>query len=90
MSFTINLETENQEIIEAIEDDGLLSSFLIKSNIGNKDYTALSQIDLFGDTVFNRIQIGRLIEELEYTKNSINESSLKAMIDKIIEMSQLA
>jgi hypothetical protein len=61
MGFAINLETENGEPIESIEDPGNILHRLLERSLPDEPH--LAEIDWFGDTTFNRLQMPRFLAE---------------------------
>ena len=64
MGLEIQLQDELGGRIEGITDPQNLLPGLLPSNEEAGAYPMLSGIDLYGDTVFNRLQIPRLLSEL--------------------------
>jgi len=60
MPFAILLEDERGEVIDQIADtEGGVSRLVIRRTVS----PLLGSIDPYGDTVFNRLQVGRLLGE---------------------------
>jgi hypothetical protein len=62
MGLTIALETEAGEVLEQVEDPTNILHRLLPSS-GDARYGSLGTIDWYGDTVFNRLQAPRFVEE---------------------------
>jgi len=86
MGFNINLEKENGEILESIEDPTNILHRLLESC--SQDDSHLGEIDWYGDTNFNRLQIPRFLAEWEtlakYSK-SPDEAKLLADVRRLAE-----
>jgi hypothetical protein len=84
--FTINLEDENGNIIDSIEDNGLLSHFIPPTS--DKKYCCTKYINLWGDTVFNVLQMDDLILEILSVKTESQNREVKELIDRIVQLAE--
>jgi hypothetical protein len=86
MGVDLYLETELGEALDAIPDsDGTIANLLPLENMG---YPLLGFVDLYGNTVFNRIQMNNLIQELKKLKESSENVKQKNTISKIIKLAK--
>jgi len=61
MGFDINLESERGEILATVSDPQNLLHRLLERSI--PDEPQFSEIDWYGDTIFNRLQIPRFLSQ---------------------------
>ena len=61
MGFDINLESERGEILATVSDPQNLLHRLLERAI--TDEPLLAEIDWYGDTVFNRVQMARFLSQ---------------------------
>lgn len=63
MAVVVYLQTEDGKRLEEVMDS---SNFLyrLESRVQHLQYKCISFIDLYGDTMFNKLQAGVLLEEL--------------------------
>jgi hypothetical protein len=83
MSFTINLESEDGNVIDSIDDKDILQRYL--PDINDKRFYCIKFIDIYGDTTFNRLQADLFIYELKMIQHN-NETEIKMLIEQLIDM----
>lgn len=77
MGVNLRLQTEKGEVLaELIDSTGLVAQGL-PSDIDNT-YACLQFVDLYGDTVFNRLQIPHLIKDLERVVSESRNEQVQA------------
>ena len=86
MPLTINLETEDGRVLESICDNNLLQDSI--PTIENKKFYCLKYIDLYGDTVFNRLQMDDLIKELLIVKEESRSIELSDFITLLVDLAK--
>ena len=86
MGLTIMLEGETGDEYESIDDFGLLETLLADYN--NKSSYCLRFVDLYGDTIFNTLQMPDLINELEGLLDKADSDEKKKLIANIIRISK--
>jgi len=84
MSFTINLETEDGKIINSIDDNDLLKKYI--PEINNKEFYCLKYLDVYGDTVFNKLQMDDLNIELKRIQEKNKSDEIGLLIEKLFEL----
>lgn len=82
MGLTIILETENGEAIEQVGDPTNLLHLLLPTP-DDASFTCLRFIDLYGDTVFNRLQMGTFLAEWKRIVNLARTSEEKELLNRI-------
>lgn len=89
MALTIALETERGEQEDVIFDGrGLLYNAILRTRQPDaQPIRLLDFIDPYGDTVFNRLQMGRLHHELEILKD-ISDDETNGLIIKVQNLAQ--
>jgi hypothetical protein len=86
MGFAINLEKEHGEVLESIEDPTNILHRLLERC--SEDDSHLGEIDWYGDTTFNRLQIPRFLTEWEtlaQCKKSAEEAKFVAEVRRLAE-----
>lgn len=86
MGLTIVLEKENGQKLETIEDpQNVLHRILPR--IDDKKYQLVRFVDWYGDTIFNRVQMTPLLDDLQVLLANSNdgEAHLLKSIQKICE-----
>jgi hypothetical protein len=86
MGFDINLERENGEVLASIEDPTNILHRLLERCSGDDSH--LVEIDWYGDTTFNRLQIPRFLvewETLSQHSKSPDEAKLLADVRTLAE-----
>jgi hypothetical protein len=86
MSLTINLETEDGKILTSICDNNLLQESI--PTIEDEKFYCLKYIDLYGDTVFNRLQMDDLIKELLIVKAESKSTDLSDFIGVLVDLAK--
>ena len=88
MGIDIAIVTERGVEIEKIGDPGMTQALL--PDYSKVDSPCLRFINLYGDTVFNCLQIPLLINELEETLSHISDKRIAAHGWKIVELARRA
>jgi hypothetical protein len=83
MSFEITLETENNEILEKIYEDGRLLHF---PGPNDKTFYCIKYIDDYGNTVFNRLQMDDFITEMRILQDNSENPKTKDLIEDILKL----
>lgn len=88
MSFTILLQDERNEKINniEIEDDNLLKQWI--PDIEDSSFYCLKYLDLYGDAVFNRLQMRDLIKEMHFISNKVQTEEFKQLCYKIVKLAK--
>jgi hypothetical protein len=86
--FTINLENEDGTVVESIQDNGLLSKFI--PEVHDNNYCCVKYINLWGNTVFNELQLDDFIKELKIITAKSEDENVKALVNKLIEFATRA
>jgi hypothetical protein len=87
MSINVRLETETGEPIEELYDpQGRVKQLL--PDWRDETSTCLRFVDLYGNTVFNHLQIDVLITELETSIESITDPNVAAHGRAIVELAK--
>jgi len=84
MSFTINLESEDGAILDSIEDFNLLKNYI--PDISNKNFYCLKYVDIYGDTVFNKLQMNDLIKELKIIQENNKSNEINLFLEKLLDL----
>jgi hypothetical protein len=79
MSWTVIIEDENGNVLRKLSKDFTLSN---NDQLYNSQFRLLKYLDLFGDTVFNRLMLDDLIAEFLELKAIL--PSDKDQIDEVI------
>lgn len=86
MPLSITLRDSNHNRVEYLEDpDQWMLAFnsLARSGRGD-DLIHLSAIDLYGEVIFNHLQVPQLLREITIAKTSFSESaSLDSFVEEI-------
>ena len=82
MALLIALENEFGEKIENIGDtENIFQNALTKND--EEIYELLKYVDLYGNTVFNNLQMDNLIKDLNYLLKNVKNESEKEIIEAI-------
>lgn len=84
----VHLVDENQNEVEALEIGIVEVGWLISKNISEEELKktfCLQFIDPWGDTIFNRVQIGILRDEFERLLDKCQTNEEKEKLKSIIE-----
>jgi hypothetical protein len=86
MGVNVYLETEfGKKIAELLDPQGIVARLM---PIDDAHFPLLRYVDLYGDTVFNRIQMEQILIELEQLKNPSRSSEEINCIHKIEDMAR--
>jgi hypothetical protein len=85
MGFSIVLENERGEAIATLEDPVNLLHKILPSP-DDKGFHYLNQIDWYGDTTFNRLQLTGLRLELLQLKNTVTLPDAIALLTQLDEL----
>lgn len=86
MGVDVYIETEfGERIEEFLDPKGIIARLL---PIGDNRFSLLRYIDLYGNTIFNRLQMEQLLFELEQLKNDDRTPEEIAVIEKLQEMAR--
>jgi hypothetical protein len=85
LPFSITLETENHEVIETIYEIKWLLEF---PDASDQNYCCIKYIDRYGNTVFNRLQMNDLIDEMKALKEKSNNQEVNNLINKIVDLAE--
>lgn len=86
MAMVVYLVDEKGSIIkEVIDDRGILYTVLPPER---DMYVYLRDIDPYGDTYFNRIQMSRLMDEFKKLKESITDQEVTNFLNKLEYLAQ--
>lgn len=75
-------DERGKELDKVIDSDNLIGKILLDLK-GSPSY-CLRYIDLYGDTVFNRMQIDQLRKEFESVLDKSKDGHIKSFIEKIL------
>jgi hypothetical protein len=81
MGFDINLETERGEVLATVSDPTNLLHRLLERSFSLEP--VLEEIDWYGDTVFNRLQIPRLLSSWETLVSQCQNPSELEIADRV-------
>lgn len=83
MGLEIQLQDEFGGRIESIIDPKNLLPRMLPSDEQSSVYPMLAGIDLYGDTVFNRVQIPRFLSELEPIASKAQTDEDRTLLSQI-------
>ena len=83
MSWSVILEDEHGEIISQLDNE--FASQTISSSEFSEKFKLLKYLDPFGDTIFNRLQMDDLIQDLR----TLADLETCSGIDKIIGLAEV-
>lgn len=72
MGIDVRAETENRRLIEEVLDYQGLTKRLLP-HCADASWICLRFVDMYGDTVFNQLQIALLIDELRRVHDDLND-----------------
>ena len=87
MAYTVRLETENGETVNSIEvpllflDDSIVRDW-------NAPFQLLTFLDPYGDTVFNQLQAGQVLQELNLIRERLTNDGDLRLLDRVIALAQ--
>jgi hypothetical protein len=84
MGFDINLESERGEVIATVADPTNLLHRLIERSL--PDEPLLAEIDWYGDTVFNRLQIPRFLSHWQILEGRAKTSDELQIVEDVKEL----
>jgi hypothetical protein len=87
MGLTIAVETERGECLERVGDPRNILARRLPSP-DDTEYQCLGMIDLYGDTVFNYLQIPRFLDELHRIASPSPSPEESALFKRIEEMAR--
>jgi hypothetical protein len=87
MGLNITLETEDGEIVEEIGDPTNLLHRLLPSH-DDSSYQCVRFIDWYGDTVFNRLQMGTFLDEWEQIDSMAQTAEEKELVARVESLAQ--
>lgn len=73
MGIDVYLETEDGTVIAELSDPQNIIKHLIP--LDDAHFPLLRYVDLYGDTVFNRLQMDQVLAELKQLKKNVSRSS---------------
>jgi hypothetical protein len=83
MGLEIQLQDERGGMIESVIDSKNLLPDLLPSEEKNDSHPMLSGIDLYGDTVFKRIQMPRFLSEWANVVAAVRTQEEQALVSEI-------
>jgi hypothetical protein len=86
MGFEIQLQDEYGNPIAGISDPMNFLARLLPANGQNANYPMLGSIDLYGDTVFNRLQIPRFLAEWVYVASTARTQEERELVLEIARL----
>src|SRR3954463_1100151 len=86
MGFDINLETERGEILATVSDPKNHLHRLIERSL--QDDPQLAEIDWYGDTVFNRMQMPRFLSQWQALARNCQSVEEKQLVDEVRELAK--
>ena len=82
MGLTCRLQTEQGESLAEVRDErGTLSDLI--PPIADESFHCLRFIDLYGDTVFNRLQMPRFLDEWHRIREGVSEREPARIAEQI-------
>src|SRR5215470_10399154 len=81
MGFDVNLETERGEILKTVGDPKNLLHRLMERSLS--DDPLLAEIDWYGDTVFNRMQIPRFLSSWLVLRRQVQNEEEAKIVDEV-------
>jgi hypothetical protein len=85
MGWTIILENENGQVIQALADEFNYDEL---DNLNFENYFLLKYIDFYGDTTFNALQLNDLISDFEKLRVVTTQGNIIEQILGLIKKSQ--
>lgn len=86
MGFDVNLEKETGEVLARVADPKNLLHRLLERCIA--DEPRLAEIDWNGYTIFNRIQMARVLDEWKVLANHIQRPEEETIVEAIKELAE--
>ena len=87
MALTCRLETENGEVLREVNDgDDLLHRLLPKPD--DESFHCLRFVDWYGDTVFNRPQVERVLVELDLLQRRASTPAERQLLERIEQLAR--
>ena len=84
MGFDINLETERGEVLATVADPKNLLHPLLERSLTVE--SLLAEIDWYGDTVFNRLQIPRFLSHWQIVAGQAKTSDEIRIVEDVKEL----
>ena len=87
MAYTVRLETENGDTVDSIEvpllflDDSIVRDW-------NAPFQLLTFLDPYGDTVFNQLQAGQVLQELDCIRERLTNDADLRLLGRVIGLAQ--
>ena len=86
MGFDIALQTERGEVIEAISDPRNVLHRVLERAM--PDQPRLAEIDWYGDTIFNRLQMTRFLSEWQSAAKHCESAEEKELVNRVKALAQ--
>ena len=90
MGIDLQWESERGEVHARISDERGLVSKIIAAHPSHDESACLRFIDLYGDTVFNRLQIPVFLDELDAVPDLLLSAEEQEHREKIAELARKA
>jgi hypothetical protein len=87
MGVDVVLEDERGTRLDAVTDSGNLLRHLLPA-FNSPDSQWLKYIDLYGDTIFNRLQIRGVLHELEELRRTAATKGERELLELIVKMAR--
>ena len=84
MGLGINLEDERGEVLVTISDPKNLLRLLLERGV--KDEPRLAEIDWYGDTAFNRLQMSRFLSQWEAVVRQAETPEEQKLVNEVREL----
>jgi hypothetical protein len=82
--------TETGLVVNSVPDELNLLWPAINAVLNEPEYVYLSSVDPYGDTIFNRRQVDRLVDELGRLCDAVHSSETESFIRRVISLAESA
>jgi hypothetical protein len=88
MPLRVRLQDENGEVLDVAGDSGVGEKGFWLATARRENYLLTTFIDLYGQTVFNRLQMPALIEEFQRLRADVPSEAARDSLTRIIELAE--
>lgn len=85
MGLTVALEYEHGDAIDSVGDPTNLLHRLLPPP-ESREFRCLNRVDWYGDTVFNRMQMADVVDELQRIRKNVSAPAEEELIDKLTRL----
>jgi len=86
MGFDIHLETERGEVRATVEDPKNLLHRVLERSV--REEPLLAEIDWYGDTVFNRLQMPRFLSQWRVLAKNCKSPEEAKLVDEVTALAE--